>query len=76
MFDLQFSTSPGSDPIHQKIDAGDEAAAHAAAKRVIAQALGKPDAFVHLDGTGTFRAGAGYWSRSGRFSITPSRATR
>lgn len=70
MYDLVFSMFSGNIPIAVDIDVADELDARRAAAGVIAEQLGKPGAFVHLDDNGTFRAGAGFWSQFGSYSLT------
>ena len=67
MYDLVFSVFFGSVPITVEIDVADELDARRAAT---GERLGKPGVFVHLSDNGTFRAGAGFWSQFGSYSLT------
>lgn len=70
MYDLVFSVFSGNVPISVEIEVADELDARRAAAGVIAERLGKPGVFVHLSDNGTFRAGAGFWSQFGSYSLT------
>jgi hypothetical protein len=68
-FELAVSIGSGEAPLLHSIDADDERQAILAAKAIIAQACGAPDAFVHLGETGRFSVGAGFRTRTGRYSL-------
>ncbi|WP_336966836.1 hypothetical protein [Sphingobium aquiterrae] len=71
MFELRIITAADTDPVIHAIDTDDEQAAIGAARLLIAEAMGRPGSFVSMASNGRFTAGAGLWSRSGYYTLTP-----
>lgn len=71
---LTFRVTADDEPLSTSLSASDEQAAREAAAQFVAEALGHPDALVLFDQRGRFTIGAGFWSRSGEYSLAPEAA--